>query len=188
MDGHFVPNLSFGPDVVRMAKEVVSMPLSVHLMLSRPDKYLERFIEAGADSLLIHVEADCDVPASLRRIRELGARPGLTLNPGTEAEEAFDALPFSDEVLCMTVHPGYGGQAFIRSAVPKITAIRRERERQGNDALDVMVDGGIDETTGAECAAAGANLFVAGTWLFGAPDMAARIALLRARATEQLTW
>jgi len=178
MDGHFVPNLSFGPKVVEMARDAVSIPLSVHLMLTSPDQYVTTFIDAGADSLLIHLEAQCDVVAELKRIRELGARPGITLNPETPAELVRPVLPHVDEVLCMSVHPGYGGQSFIPEVVPKIAAIRDEARRCNGD-LDLMVDGGINQETAAACARAGANLFVAGTFLFRAEDMAAEILRMR---------
>lgn len=181
MDGHFVPNLSMGPAVVEMAKRCVALPLSVHLMLSRPDKYVKRFAEAGADSLLIHIEAECDVPGTLGAIRELGAHPGITLNPGTAAEVINPVLDSVDEVLCMTVHPGYGGQAFIFDVLPKLRAIHDRIARSGRN-VTLMVDGGINEQTAAECARNGANAFVAGTNVFRAPDMAAQIALLRRRA------
>lgn len=188
MDGHFVPNISFGPDVVRMARKAVRIPLSVHLMLSRPDQYIAAFIEAGADSLLIHVEAECNVLEELKRIRDMRCRPGVTLNPETPADLVFPVLGFVDEVLCMTVHPGYGGQSFMPAVASKIRAIRDEARSRGNPDMDIMVDGGINDKTAGVCAAAGANLFVAGTWLFGAPDMAAMVATLRRKASEATSW
>lgn len=184
MDAHFVPNLSMGPSVVEMAKRCISIPLSVHLMMSRPDQYLIRFIEAGADSLLIHIEAECDVPKALRRIGELGARPGITLNPETPAELIDPVLSEVDEVLCMTVHPGYGGQSFIPDVLGKIQAVRRRADASGRD-VDILVDGGINEQTIVDCSRHGANCFVAGTDLYGAPDMAAQVSLLRKRATKR---
>jgi len=186
MDGHLVPNLSFGPAVVEMAKKAVSIPLSVHLMLTRPDQYVVRFIDAGADFLLIHVEAECNVPETLDRIRELGVRPGITLNPETPAQMVFPVLDKVDEVLCMTVHPGYGGQAFIADVLPKVRTIRDYATGKGMEDLTIMVDGGIDPDTAAICASHGANAFVAGTSLYRAADMAAEIALLRDRAAESL--
>jgi len=185
MDAHFVPNLSMGPDVVVMAKGTVGIPMSVHLMMSRPDQYLDTFAEAGADSLLIHLEAECDVTETLERIRELGLRPGITLNPETPAELVFPVLADVDEVLCMTVHPGYGGQSFMPEVLPKIRAIRDNAKSIGREP-DIMVDGGINLETAAECAAAGANSFVAGTFLYRAPDMAATLALLRQKAEDAL--
>jgi ribulose-phosphate 3-epimerase len=186
MDGHFVPNLSMGPDVVRMARRCVKIPLSVHLMLSNPDQHLTAFVEAGADSLLIHIEASCNVPDAIDRIRDLGARPGITLNPETPAEMIYGIMDRVDEVLCMTVHPGYGGQAFMAEVMPKIRAVRSHAEAMGL-APDILVDGGIDAATAAVCAAHGANAFVAGTSLYGRPDMKAGIAAMRESVTKALS-
>lgn len=183
MDAHFVPNLSMGPDVVAMANRVTEIPLSVHLMMSKPEAYLERFIRAGADVLLIHIEIEGDIPAMLRTIRQLGARPGITLNPATPAEAVLEVLPDVDEVLCMTVNPGYGGQSFIESVVPKIQALRTHIRRRGLD-VDINVDGGIDLKTVRTAAAAGANVFVAGTSLYKAADMAEAVAAMRATAAQ----
>ena len=183
MDGHFVPNISMGPAVVEMARKHVNLPLNVHLMLSRPDLYLKTFIEAGADTVLIHIEAECDVQQSLERIRELGARTGVTINPGTQPEMLFPVVAVVDEVLCMTVRPGYGGQAFIAETLPSIQSVREEANRVGNVDLTIMVDGGINRETAVECAKRGANAFVAGTFLFGADDMAAEIAHMRESTT-----
>ena len=182
MDGHFVPNIGMGPAVVEMARRCVSLPRNVHLMLSRPDKHVERFIEAGADTLLIHIEADCDVPTTLEHIRSMGCRPGITLNPETPAESVFSVLPAVDEVLCMTVHPGYGGQSFMPEVLPKLKKIRNKLNQMGVET-DLMVDGGVSEITVVSCAEHGANVFVSGTNLFTAEDMAAQVALLRDKAT-----
>lgn len=179
MDGHFVPNISMGPAVVAMARRHVRLPLNVHLMLSRPDLYLKAFIEAGADTLLIHIEAECDVVASLQRIRELGARPGITLNPDTDPALLFPVLGAVDEVLVMTVRPGYGGQPFMEQTLPSIRAIRDEAERLGRPDLTIMVDGGINHETACLCAQQGANAFVAGTFLYSSNDMAAEVRKLR---------
>jgi len=181
MDGHFVPNLSMGPDVVRMARRAVRIPLSVHLMMSNPEPYLECFVEAGADILLVHIEIDGDIPGMLRRIRDLGARPGITLNPATPAERVFDCLPLVDEVLCMTVNPGYGGQSFMAGVLPKIARLRTQLRERGLKAA-ISVDGGIDLATAPRAAAAGANAFVAGTALYRLADMAAGVDALRRAA------
>ncbi len=186
MDGHFVPNLSMGPAVVEMARRCVRIPLSVHLMITKPDEYMTRFIEAGADSLLIHLESDCDVLDTLERIRGLGAQVGITLNPETPAEIVFPVLEMVDEVLCMTVHPGYGGQAFMPDVLQKIRAIREQAKSIGKPSLKIMVDGGINVGTAVQCAAHGANAFVAGTTLYEAPDMAAEIDVMRQKAAEAL--
>lgn len=180
MDGHFVPNISFGPDVVSMARKAVKIPLNVHLMLSRPDLYLPAFADAGSDTILIHAEAECDVEAELIRIKEeFGIRAGITINPGTAPEIIFPVLKLVDEVLCMSVNPGYGGQSFMPNVLPKLTAIRQELRKQNISSVDIMVDGGINDKTAIECAKAGANMFVAGTWLFAADDMEARITEMR---------
>lgn len=186
MDGHFVPNISMGPAVVAMADRTVEMPLSVHLMLTHPDRYIDVFAEAGADTILIHVEAACDVAATLDRIRQLGVKPGITLNPQTPASAAEPLLERVDEVLCMTVNPGYGGQSFMDSVLPKIRAVRETARRLGRADLSLMVDGGITVETAGRCAAQGANAFVAGTFLFDAPGMAQRITEMRAAAQGQL--
>jgi ribulose-phosphate 3-epimerase len=185
MDGHFVPNLSFGPSVVDMARRAVHMPLSVHLMVTRPDQFLTAFADAGANSLLVHIEARCDVPEALGRIRELGVRPGITLNPDTPVEMIYPVLDQVDEVLCMTVHPGWGGQPFEASVLPKIRALRDHVNQRGL-RIDILVDGGINAATAARCAQHGANVFVAGTHLFDATDMAAAVAALRHGAEEAL--
>jgi ribulose-phosphate 3-epimerase len=184
MDGHFVPNLSLGPEVVSMAKRCVRIPLSVHLMLTHPDRYVKRFAEAGADSLLIHIESHCHVPAALWKIRDLGMRAGITLNPETPAEAIYPVIEQVDEVLCMTVRPGYGGQAFMREVLPKIRVLRDYANAKGKPDMDILVDGGINGGTTALCARAGANAFVAGTALYEAEDMTARIAAMRQQATE----
>ncbi len=182
MDGVFVHNISFGPEVVALARRAApDLPRNVHLMVARPQEYVDAFIEAGATTLLIHVEARCDVAATLARIRERGARAGLTLNPETPADLAapFLRAGLADEVLCMTVHPGFGGQSFIEETLPNIAAVRA----MGAD-FDLSVDGAINAETTAACARAGANLFVAGTTLFRAADMAGEIRRLRAAAAS----
>ena len=183
MDGHFVPNISFGPDVVAMARRTVRLPLNVHLMLSRPDLYVERFAKAGADTIQIHVESPCDVAATLRRIRELGVRPAVVANPETPGEALLPFLPLADEVLCMTVHPGYGGQAFLPDALDKVPLVLAALRGAGRDAdVPIMVDGGIARDTIAPCRQAGVRSFVAGSALFRAADMASEIAAFRAIA------
>ena len=182
MDGHFVPNLSMGPDVVRMARRCTKKHLSVHLMVTHPQHFVEPFVNAGADTVLIHIEAQCDPAAVLKDIRARGARAGITLNPETPAEAVHGVLGDLDEVLCMSVHPGFGGQGFIPQILPKIRELRAR-----NPAVDISVDGGINADTGAQCAAQGANIFLAGTYLFRAADMAAEIAILRKRAQDAFT-
>ena len=176
MDAHFVPNLSFGPDVVALARRVEpDLYRNVHLMMTRPDLYLEPFAKAGAQTIQIHVEADCDIHHELARIRAMGIRPGLVLNPETPVELVLPYLKACDELLVMTVHPGYGGQKFISECLPKITAVRKRMPR-----LDVMVDGGGNAETAVLAARAGANQFVAGSYLFKQLDMGASVDALRA--------
>lgn len=182
MDGHFVPNISFGPAVVAMARRDYGSPLHVHLMVTRPDLHVRAFAEAGANTLLVHAEASCDVAAVLRDIRGLGMKPGLTLNPETPASFArpYIEAGLADEVLCMSVHPGFGGQSFLPSVLGKLAELR-----QRAPALDLSVDGGIDGETGPACAAHGANLFIAGTFLFKASDLAGEVRRLRKKLTRE---
>ncbi len=175
MDGHFVPNLTMGPDILRAVREAVPQAyLNVHLMVMRPDLYAPKFIAAGADTVLIHVESPCDLRATLAAIRAAGKRAGLTLNPETPVAALKGCEDLLDEVLIMTVHPGFGGQAFLESGLPKIAEIA-----QGLPTVDISVDGGINAETGARCAAAGANVLLAGSFLFKAADMRDAIAGLR---------
>jgi ribulose-phosphate 3-epimerase len=176
MDGHFVPNLSMGPAVVKALRPVTKLPLEVHLMVERPDDYIGPFITAGADSLLVHVENGGDVLARLRRIKSLGKKAGIVVNPPTPVERVAPFVAEADLVLVMTVNPGFGGQAFIRECLEKIRAVRAM-----SPSREIEVDGGIDAHTGAECARAGANVLVAGTSIFGAADgVAAAMARLHA--------
>ena len=176
MDAHFVPNLSFGPDVVALAKRVApGFYRNVHLMMSRPDLYLDAFAAAGAQTIQVHVEADCDLHAELGRIRAMGLKNALVLNPETPVERLVPYLDEVDEVLVMTVHPGYGGQAFIPACLPKLTFLRARRP-----ALDLMVDGGVNAGTAVRAAQAGANQFVAGSYLFKQSDMRAAVAAMKA--------
>ena len=182
MDAHFVPNLSFGPDVVALARRVApGLFRNVHLMMTRPDRYLETFTRAGAQTLQVHVEADCDLHDALARIRARGLRAGLALNPETPVARVLPYLRACDELLVMTVHPGAGGQAFIADCLPKIAALRARAPR-----LDIMVDGGVNAETAPLAARAGANRFVAGSYLFRQADLAAAVAALRAACAAAL--
>lgn len=174
MDGVFVPNLSFSPSVVAMARKAVRIPLNVHLMLQYPDRYVDAFCEAGADTLLVHIEADHDAADTLQRIRRHGVRAGITLNPDTGLAAVAPLLPLCDEVLFMTVFPGFGGQSFLEAPLPRIRELRA-----AHPGLDIAVDGGLNRATCARCAAAGANVFDIGSSLFQPPDMAAEIRWLR---------
>ena len=175
MDPHFVPNLSFGPDVVALAKRVApSFYRNVHLMMSRPDLYLEKFAAAGAQTIQIHVEADCDLHTELKRIRALGVKNAIVLNPETPIERLEPYLGGIDEALVMTVHPGYGGQKFIAECLPKVSWLRERCPK-----LDIMIDGGGNAETIPLAFKAGANQFVAGSYLFKQSDMRAAVENLR---------
>jgi ribulose-phosphate 3-epimerase len=179
MDGVFVPNISMGPAVAAMADRVTDLPLNVHLMLLHPQDHIEAFANAGSDTILIHIEADCDVEDTLRKIRDLGCQAGITVNPPTPVDSIFQTLEkgLVDEVLIMSVNPGFGGQSYIPDAEAKAAAIRQRYPK-----LNISIDGGIDQQTVTPAAAHGANLFVAGTSLFKAADMTAAITQMRARA------
>ena len=183
MDGHFVPNLTIGPDVVRALRRATKLPLDVHLMVDRPDKFAPAFIEAGADRVSIHIESPCNTAATLEAIRSAGKPPGIVLNPGTPIKAIQPHLDRVKLVLVMTVNPGFGGQPFIEATLEKIAQLAAFREERKLD-FEIQVDGGVSEKTGGRCAAAGANVMVAGVALFRAPDMAAAIVALR-RACEQ---
>ncbi len=178
MDGHFVDNISFGPAVVQAVHETNDIFLDVHLMVTRPDHYLPRFVAAGADLITVHVEAEHDVGCTLRKIQEAGCKAGLALNPATPLEAALPYLAHVDLLLCMTVIPGFGGQAFMAEVLPKIEAAAKVREERGL-SFHIEVDGGIDALTAARCAKAGANVMVAGSSTFRAPDMAVAIRTIR---------
>jgi ribulose-phosphate 3-epimerase len=161
MDGHFVDNLSFGPDTIAAFREATKLPLDVHLMIERPDLYAERFIDAGASHVIVHLEAHHDVGKTLGLIRGRGKGAGLAINPGTPADEVLPLLGQIDELLVMTVHPGFGGQPFIPDMLPKVRALRAAAKQ-----LPILVDGGVNPETGRRCVEAGANVLVAGNSLF----------------------
>ena len=180
MDGHFVPNITIGPQVVKAIRPHTAKPLDVHLMIAPVDPYLDQFAEAGADIISIHVEAGPHTHRSLRHIRSLGKRAGVVLTPQTPAKALDYLIEEVDLVLVMSVNPGFGGQSFIPSALRKIEAIRTMIDKQGLD-VDLEVDGGIDRETAPQVIAAGADALVAGTATFrGGPSAyAANIAALR---------
>jgi len=183
MDGHFVPNITIGPLVVEAVKESTTLPLDVHLMIEAPERYVGDFISAGADVVGIHVETCPHLHRSLAQIRELGAKACVVLNPGTPAESIESVIGDVDQVLVMTVNPGFGGQSFIHSQIAKIERIRdwiRERDLE----VSLEVDGGITKETIGPAAAAGADMFVAGTAVFGAQDRKLAIEDLRAAAAR----
>lgn len=174
MDGHFVPNITFGPFICAAFRQLSDLPLDAHLMISRPDQYLEPFARSGVDGLTIHIEADSDVGPTLQRIGELGMKRGISLNPGTDLEEILPYLGQVDLVLVMSVQPGFGGQKFNPVAVDKIAELARRRTAEGWDYL-INIDGGINDETGPLCRAAGADILVSGSWLFGAEDRRERV-------------
>lgn len=187
MDGHFVPNITLGPDIVAALKRHTTLPLDVHLMIERPELYVEEFVKAGAATVGVHVEACPHLHRNLTQIRELGARACVVLNPGTPAHTIEPVLDHLDQVLVMTVNPGFGGQKFIESALPTVRQIRDwvvERELP----IDIEVDGGIGSHNVGLARNAGANVFVAGSAVFGKPkdgsppDYAGRIAAIRENA------
>ena len=177
MDGHFVPNISFGPMICGFVRRMSELPLDAHLMITYPDRYLEAFAKAGVDGLTIHIESEADPGPALARIGELGMKRGLSLNPGTELATIRPWLDQVDLVLVMSVQPGFGGQKFNPVALDKISELAWRRESEGYDFL-INVDGGINAETGPQCRAAGADVLVSGSWLFGAQDRAERISLL----------
>lgn len=178
MDGHFVDNISFGPALIQAVHETNDIFLDTHLMISRPDHYLDRFLAAGCDLITVHVEADHDVAETLGRIRNAGRLAGLALNPATPIEDVKPFLDQIDLLLCMTVVPGFGGQAFMPEVLPKIEAVAEWRDEAGL-SFHIEVDGGIDQKTASRVIEAGANVLVAGSSTFKAPDMAAAIRDIR---------
>ncbi|MEC8895921.1 MAG: ribulose-phosphate 3-epimerase [Planctomycetota bacterium] len=171
MDGHFVPNLTMGPVVVEALRSTTSLPLDVHLMITDPEDYLESFIKAGADHISFHVEAEGDKGAMLDLLEERGVGKGIAVNPSTPAEEILEFLPRLDMVVVMTVNPGFGGQAFLGDNLDKVRRIRQEEEKLSLEKkLNIEVDGGVDRGTIGACLEAGADIFVAGSAIFGAAD------------------
>lgn len=173
MDGHFVPNLTIGPQVVAALRPVTRLPLDVHLMIENPKKYIPSFVEAGADRVTFHAEAAGDLARVVQQIRRLGAKVGVAVRPQTGLEILKPALDEIDLALLMTVNPGFGGQAFIPSVLSKIEALRKDFDRH------IQVDGGINHETGRQTRSAGADVLVAGTYLFRATDACQAIAALK---------
>jgi ribulose-phosphate 3-epimerase len=182
MDGHFVPNISFGPSIVKALRPHTTLPFDVHLMIAPADPYLAAFAEAGADHILIHPEAGPHPHRSLQAIQALGKKAGLVLNPGTPIAHVAPLIDLLDIILVMSVNPGFGGQKFIHSQLPRIAELRQIIDRQDRP-IRLEVDGGIDPRTAPLCIAAGADTFVAGTAVFGAQDYAAAISAIRGGPT-----
>ena len=170
MDGHFVPNISIGVPVVKSLRKATTGFLDVHLMISQPEKYIDAFAKAGAHLLNVHVEAEGDMAAMLKHIRELGIKSALTIKPNTPAEAVFPYLPLCDMILVMSVEPGFGGQKFMPSALPKLRALKAEISRLGVGCL-LEIDGGINLENAREAAEAGADVLVAGSAVFGTEDV-----------------
>ena len=175
MDGHFVPNITIGAPVVKALRSYSSAVFDVHLMISHPQKYIEDFAKAGADIINIHVESDCSVSDTLQAIRALGKKTALTVKPKTDISVVYPYLDQIDMVLIMTVEPGFGGQSFMADMLPKFTALREEIDRRGL-SVDIEVDGGINEKTAPMVIEAGANVLVAGNYIFSAQSPEAVIA------------
>ena len=176
MDGHFVPNLTIGPQVVSALRPVTRMPIDVHLMIENPDRYIPSFVEAGADRVTVHAEACSDLAAVVRQIRKLGAKVGVAVRPQTGIQALDPVLEEMDLALLMTVNPGFGGQAFMPSVLPKIEALRKQFSRH------IQVDGGINHETARSTYSAGADVMVAGTYIFRAADPKQAIASLKGYA------
>lgn len=186
MDGVFVPNLTFGPDVIAAARPHSTVGFEAHLMVVNPDELLGRYVDAGCELVIVHAEACTHLHRTLARIRELGARSGVALNPHTPAEVVEHVLDQADMLLPMTVNPGFGGQAYIASVEPKVARLRQMIDASGLP-IELEVDGGITDTTIAGAATAGADVFISGSWMYGYADgKAAAVQRLRDLATETI--
>ncbi len=178
MDGHFVPNITFGAPVIKAVREYTNKPFDVHLMISDPLKYADDFADAGADIITFHIECDSDIDKTIEKIKSRGIKPGLVIKPNTPASSVFPYLDKIDLVLIMTVEPGFGGQSFMADMLPKVKEIKDECKRRGIDIL-IEADGGIGEATIEQAANAGIDICVAGTAVFKADDAAEAIAKLK---------
>lgn len=178
MDGHFVPNLTFGPPIVAAIRKISKLPLDVHLMVTNPAALVEQFAEAGADYLTVHVETEPHLHRLVNRIRELGVKPAVTLNPATSVDLLDEILSEVDMVLVMSVNPGFGGQKFIPASLDKIRRLRQKLKRLDRQVL-IEVDGGVNQATAPQLIEAGADVLVAGSAVFGSADMKATITALK---------
>jgi len=183
MDGHFVPNITIGPPVVRAIRRVATRPLDVHLMIEDPDRFIEEFVAAGASMVSVHVEVVRHLNRTVSFIRKLGAKAGVVINPATPASSLEDIAPDVDFVLVMSVNPGFGGQAFIPHSLEKLRRVRSVLDGAGSSAL-IEIDGGIDQSNVADVVAAGANILVAGQAIFGSSDTETATRVLRASANQ----
>ena len=180
MDGHFVPNITVGVPVAESLRKITRLPLDVHLMIEEPEKHIQPFARAGSDIIVFHIEATDRPEDLIARIRQLGAKPAISVNPETGLDKIWGLLDKLDMVLVMFVHPGFAGQTFMSEVLWKV----RELREKAPEGFDIEVDGGINEETISEVARAGANVFVAGTAIFSKPDVAAAIKALRERAEK----
>jgi len=182
MDGHFVPNITMGPAIVKACRKVSRLRFDCHLMIEEPQRYIDRFLDAGADMISVHQEADPHLQRALQMIRDGGAKAGIAINPATPAESLTTAIEFCDFVLVMTVNPGFGGQRFIEPVVPKIRHIAQMIRDRGLH-VEIEVDGGIDATTAPLVVSAGATILVAGSSVFGQQDRTAAMESIRSAVT-----
>lgn len=178
MDGHFVPNISIGVPVVASIRKVTSAVFDCHLMISNPIDYIDAFVKAGADLISFHVESNSDVNETIKKITSANKKAALVVKPNTPINVVFPYLKDISMVLIMTVEPGFGGQSFMGDMLPKVTALREEIEKQGLD-VDIQVDGGVDNITASACKDAGANVLVAGSYIFKSPDVKEAIDILK---------
>lgn len=178
MDGQFVPNISFGADVVASMRKHSKLVFDCHLMVVNPERYVDAFAQAGADIMTIHAESTLHIHGALQKIKAAGMKAGVVINPGTPVSAIESVLSLVDQVLIMTVNPGFGGQAFIPETFEKVAKVAQLRDEKGYD-FDIEVDGGVDNKTIKACYDAGANVFVAGSYLFKASDLAAQVETLR---------
>ena len=186
MDGHFVPNITFGAPVIKKLKPHSNIILDTHLMISEPYKYIEDFVKAGSDIITFHIESDSDTEKTIDLIKSFNVKAGLSVKPKTPVEEVFPYLDKLDMVLIMTVEPGFGGQSFMEDMVPKIYRLKEELKRIGKEDMLIQVDGGISEKTVDKVAKAGANVMVAGSAVFSQSDYKKAIEGLRNKAYEAL--
>lgn len=178
MDGHFVPNISFGPDVVKSIRRTTSLPLDVHLMISEPNEYIKRFYESGANIVTFHIESSSNPFKTIKKIRSFNLFVGIAIKPGTDIAKLIPFVPFVDLILIMTVEPGFGGQKFMKSQIPKINALREIIDSNRFKCL-IEVDGGINTDTAALVKNAGVDICVAGTSIFNAENMAEAIKMMK---------
>ena len=175
MDGAFVPNITFGPPVIKAIRKYSKIPFDAHLMIEDPIRYIDAFADAGCDLITVHCEAEGDIHGAIEKIRSKGIKPGISINPETEVIALEEFLPEVDLVLVMTVHPGFGGQSFIADCVPKISWVKEWAKKNGKEIL-VSVDGGVNKDTAKVCVDAGVDILVAGSYLFKMDDMSPTIA------------